>query len=320
MIHEPKQQHALPLTCESYLRGRSNNSFSLSFWLTVRSILFLYCSFGILSPISMSDALNTPNFVKTGANMNKIQFKTLLMDMDGVLAEVSMSYRAAIEKTCHIYGALSVNQDSITEWKMRGNANDDWKLTYDLIKNDPDGRSDVSLAEVTKTFESLYQGDGTSPGLYKLETLIPSRETLLELRKRSNPGIGIVTGRPRSDCMKFLKDFNIDDLVDVTYCMEDGPSKPDPYPVLYACKMLGIEPSPSVVLVGDTPDDISAAVAAGCSAVGVITPEALEKQLNANQPFDAAPQCVAMRNVGADDILEPGFAALVDRFVPLPKE
>jgi HAD superfamily hydrolase (TIGR01548 family) len=252
--------------------------------------------------------------------MSRIMFKTLLMDMDGVLAEVSMSYRAAIVETCHIYGASSVTQNTVTEWKMRGNANDDWKLTYDLIKDDPYGRKDVSLAEVTNTFESLYQGGDNSPGLYKLETLIPSRETLQELRRRSKPGIGIVTGRPRSDCIKFLKDFDIEDLVDVMYCMEDGPSKPDPYPLLYVCKMLNIEPSPSVVLVGDTPDDISAAVAAGCSGVGVITPEALEEQLNANQPFDAAPLCVAMKNVGADCILEPGFAALVDRFAPSLEE
>lgn len=252
--------------------------------------------------------------------MSRIQFKTLLMDMDGVLAEVSKSYRAAIVETCHIYGASSVTQDTVTEWKMRGNANDDWKLTYDLINNDPNGRKDVSLAEVTSTFESLYQGDEKSPGLYKLETLIPSRETLLELRKRSKPGIGIVTGRPRSDCMKFLKDFNLDDLVDATYCMEDGPSKPSPYPVLGVCEQLGIQPSPSVVLVGDTPDDISAAVAAGCSGVGVITPEALDAQLSANQPFDDAPLCIAMKKVGADCILEPGFAALVGRFAPTSEE
>ena len=243
------------------------------------------------------------------------EFHTLLLDMDGVLAEVSLSYRTAIEQTCHHYDATSVTQDTITEWKMRGNANDDWKLSYDLIQNDANGKKDITLEDVTNTFESIYQGDGANkPGLYKLETLIPSRETLLELRKRSKPGVGIVTGRPRSDCMKFLKDFDLEDMIDATYCMEDGPSKPDPYPVRRVCELLGVEPSKHVVLVGDTPDDISAAINAGCSGVGVITPEAVTAQIDANQPYDAAPLGIAMKNKGASYVLEPGFASLVDLF------
>jgi HAD superfamily hydrolase (TIGR01548 family) len=286
-------------------------------------LLFLTRTAGFLVhflPKTHSLSIDNRNTIQAKSEiMSAVEFQTLLLDMDGVLAEVSLSYRAAIEKTCHHFGASSVTQDTITEWKMRGNANDDWKLSYDLIKSDPNGRSDFTLADVTTTFELIYQGDGDkTPGLYKLETLIPSKETLIELRKRSRPGIGIVTGRPRSDCMKFLKDFGIDDLIDATYCMEDGPSKPDPYPVQQACILLGIEPTKSVVLVGDTPDDITAAINAGCSGVGVITPEAVQAQQIANQPFDNAPLGIAMKAAGASYILEPGFAALIDRFPPLP--
>lgn len=251
-------------------------------------------------------------------SMSETKFETLLLDMDGVLAEVSQSYRAAIIKTCHAYGAISVTHDTVTEWKIRGEANDDWKLSHDLIKEDPNGRKDITLHEVTETFERFYQGDGEVSGLFSLETLIPSRDTLLELRQRSQPGIGIVTGRPRVDCMKFLKDHGLEDLVDATYCMEDGPSKPDPFPVLKVCQLLGVEPGPSVVLVGDTPDDMKATVSAGCSGVGVITPEAFEAQTSAGKPFETAPLCVAMKAAGADTLFEPGFAALVERF-PKPQ-
>ena len=93
------------------------------------------------------------------ASASPQKYKTLLMDMDGVLAEVSMSYRAAIERTCHAYGAKSVTQETITQWKIRGNANDDWKLSHALILDDPDGRNDVTLQQVTETFERFYQGD-----------------------------------------------------------------------------------------------------------------------------------------------------------------
>lgn len=245
---------------------------------------------------------------------DKPQYKTALFDMDGVLAEVSKSYRAAIILTCHHYGAKSVTDQTVTEWKIRGNANCDWTLSRNLILDDKDGQKDVTLEEVTQTFEDFYQGTKEKEGLYKLETLIPSRETLTELKKRSKAGMGIVTGRPRSDCMKFLKDMNLEDFFSVHYCAGDGPSKPDPHPVKSVCEQLGIKPDKSVILIGDTPDDIRAAVAAGCSGVGVTTPEAVVAQEAKGEPHTSAPMSLAMTECGADMVLPPGFAELVDYF------
>jgi hypothetical protein len=236
--------------------------------------------------------------------------------MDGVLAEVSQSYRAAIVQTCHHFGATSVDLEMISEWKARGNANDDWKLSRDLILNDSNGNHDVSLQEVTDVFERLYQGHGDTLGLCTLETLIPSRETLLELHRRSRPGIGIVTGRPRKDCLAFLRRYDLEGLVSATYCMEDGPSKPDPFPVLRCCELLGVAPDRSVILVGDTPDDIKAAISAGCTGVGVTTPEASQEQEANGEPHTSAKLSLAMQHAGADVILRPGFAELVDMFPP----
>eukprot|EP00978_Attheya_sp_CCMP212_P003956 scaffold8420_cov48-Attheya_sp.AAC.1 len=244
----------------------------------------------------------------------------LLLDMDGVLAEVSQSYRAAIISTCQEYGATSITLDTVAEWKVRGGCNNDWVLSLDLIKLDPNGRSEgLTLDQVTETFERFYQGDPATgtPGMCDLETLIPRHELMVELKRRC-PRMAIVTGRPRSDCDKFLKLHKLDHLFDVCVCMEDGPPKPDPFPVQRACELLAIHPGPSVVFVGDTPDDIRASVSVNCRGIGVATPENAKQSQKDGKPFDSDALCTAMKSCGADQILEPGFEGLLDFFPPVP--
>lgn len=237
----------------------------------------------------------------------------LLLDMDGVLAEVSKSYREAILATCREYGAHSITHDTISQWKARGGCNNDWKLSLDLIKTEKTEK-ELTLEEVTETFERFYQGTETRPGLYELESLIPSMETLRSLCQRCRGKMAIVTGRPRKDCMKFLQLYHLEDLFPVCVCMEDGPHKPDPFPVLEACKLLNIQPDKSVIMVGDTPDDVRSAVQAGCRAVGIVTPESMKVRLENGEKYDSCMMSEAMKECGADVVLKPGFEELVEMF------
>jgi HAD superfamily hydrolase (TIGR01548 family) len=239
---------------------------------------------------------------------------TLLLDMDGVLAEVSKSYRASIISTCHSFGATSVTNDVISECKAKGGCNNDWVLSLDLIKIDPNGTKNVTLEEVTETFEKFYQGEGETKGLFELETLIPTMNTMKELKRKVGTKIAIVTGRPRRDCMKFLKLHSLDTMVDVCVCMEDGPPKPDPFPIVEALKLLNIKPSKEVIMVGDTPDDIRAAIACGCRGVGVATPESVVVSKKEGRAHDTCKLSIAMKECGADVVLEPGFEELVGMF------
>ena len=86
----------------------------------------------------------------------------LLLDMDGVLAEVSRSYRTAIVATALEYG-VTVTAADISACKSMGNANNDWELTRRLVEEA--GVEGVELQDVIDRFERIYQGMHAIPRL-----------------------------------------------------------------------------------------------------------------------------------------------------------
>lgn len=192
-----------------------------------------------------------------------LQPEAILFDLDGVLADVSQSYRIAITETAARFG-VTLSAADVRARKAAGNANDDWLLTTTLIR---DAGHAASLVDVTTVFERLYQGDGTAPGLREAETLTTSRSWLADLARRTP--LAIVTGRPRADAERFLVDHGIRDLFDAVIVHEDGPLKPDPFPVRAAMDALGVS---RAWMIGDTPDDVRAARAAGALPLGIIAP------------------------------------------------
>lgn len=191
--------------------------------------------------------------------------EALLLDMDGVIANVAESYRRAIVLAAGSFG-VPVTREDVEAAKARGDANNDWIVTQRLLA-DAGVRAD--LAAVTERFEAFYTGtagDGEGP-LFERETMIPSRRTLEDLAALLP--IAIVTGRPRRDCDRFLDRFGIRGLFGAIVCMEDAPRKPDPAPVAMAMARLRVT---SAWMVGDTSDDLVAARGAGALPIGVIPP------------------------------------------------
>ncbi|HEX2839116.1 MAG TPA: aminotransferase class I/II-fold pyridoxal phosphate-dependent enzyme [Phycisphaerales bacterium] len=187
----------------------------------------------------------------------------LLFDMDGVIADVSESYRRAISLTAASFG-VSITPGAISAAKAEGDANNDWVLTQRLLKR---RGVDAPLGEVTARFEALYHGGDGSPGLAAAESLIPDCGLLERLAARVP--LAIVTGRPRQDCERFLSRFGLTHLFSATVCMEDGPAKPSPATVRRALELLAVD---AAWMIGDTPDDVVAARKAGVVPIGIAPP------------------------------------------------
>lgn len=185
--------------------------------------------------------------------------EAILFDMDGVLADVSQSYRKAIIDTAAKFDVPVTGAD-IAEAKARGGANNDWELTWRLITS---RGGQARLEDVTRHFEELYQG-----GLWQEERFLWERQALTGLSQRLP--LGIVTGRPRRDAVRFLEAHGVRDVFRTIVCMEDGPLKPDPAPVRRALDDLGVR---YAWMVGDTPDDLVAARRAGVVPLGICPPQ-----------------------------------------------
>lgn len=181
----------------------------------------------------------------------------LLLDMDGVIADVGRTYRRAVVDTARAFG-VEVSDSEVAARKRKGRANDDWILTRDLIEA---GGGPARLDDVRVRFQEILRP------LMADEELIPSTRTLRLLATRTR--LGIVTGRPRVEALAFLERFGIPACFEVVITREDAPSKPDPQPVWLALERLGVT---RAWMVGDTVDDLAAARGAGVVPIGVVAP------------------------------------------------
>src|SRR5260370_27699960 len=103
----------------------------------------------------------------------------LVFDMDGVLVDVSESYRETIARTAEHFTGIKVTRRQIQEYKNQGGWNDDWRLTQHIVA---EAGRDVPLHEVVAQFQRLFRGNG-SDGLMLRER---SEEHTSELQSHLN--------------------------------------------------------------------------------------------------------------------------------------
>ena len=193
--------------------------------------------------------------------------KALLLDMDGVLVDVRGSFRRAIAETVLHFTGAEPAPGAVQAKKDQGGFNNDWVLSQSLIR---DAGHAVDFEDVKAHFNGVYRGDDFD-GLIATEPAAIQTETLEELAGRYR--LALVTGRPEADAEWTLRRFGWDALVPIVVGMgrQAGREKPDPYGLELALAELDVQPA-DAAFAGDTVDDMAAATAAGCAAVGVVPP------------------------------------------------
>jgi HAD superfamily hydrolase (TIGR01509 family) len=98
-------------------------------------------------------------------------------------------------------------------------------------------------------------------------TLLPGARIVIEALHRRGLPLAIATRNSRFITEATLAKLNLP--FELVMTRDDGPVKPDPWPVLHACQTWGIDPRETVV-IGDYRFDIEAGRAAGAKTVLLI--------------------------------------------------
>jgi HAD superfamily phosphatase len=185
----------------------------------------------------------------------------IVFDMDGVLVEVTESYRATIQVTVKHFTGIEPTRAEIQDWKNRGGYNDDWKLSSHMIAA---LGQEVPFQDVVDYFQAIFHGSETEKGLIEHEIWMAG-DGLLERLARSCR-LAIFTGRLRWEANVTLNRFSPNGFDPVVGCDDVIHSKPNPEGLL---KIRDSVEHGSIWYVGDTVDDARASKAAGVPFIGI---------------------------------------------------
>ena len=190
-----------------------------------------------------------------------------VFDIDGVVRDVSSSYRRAIADTVEYFtaGAYRPTQSDIDRLKSEGIWNNDWEASQELVYRyfETRGRErsqiDLDYSTLVAYFQSLYQG--TDPqnwtGYICDETLL-LQPTYLEQLSAFGVPWGFFSGATRDEANYVLKRLGL--ISPALIAMEDAPGKPDPTGLLVVVRELETQhqlPATTPVLyAGDTVADM----------------------------------------------------------------
>lgn len=192
----------------------------------------------------------------------------VVFDIDGVVRDVSGSYRRAIADTVEHFTQKAYRPTplDIDKLKSEGTWNNDWEASQELIyryfETHSYSREQLQLDynAIVTFFQSRYRGSDPDnfTGYICNEPLLLHSRYLEELTKAEIPW-GFFSGATRASATYILEQ-RLGLKSPVLIAMEDAPGKPDPTGLFATVRLLDsystIDKSTPVVYVGDTVADM----------------------------------------------------------------
>ena len=186
--------------------------------------------------------------------------QVMVFDMDGVLVDVTESYRETIVLTVEHFTGKKISREKIQDYKNAGGWNNDWALSQKICR---DLGVDVSYSTVVEYFNHLFLGEG----MIHRERWLP-RDGLLD-RLSANFEFAIFTGRTTEEAEITLNREGLRDRFLLVSADDVEREKPAPDGLL---KIAALAPSKKLLYIGDTVDDARCARAANVPFIGIAAP------------------------------------------------
>ena len=211
--------------------------------------------------------ITTPRVQDLSIFFNALNKKDMLVfDLDGVIFDVSNSYRLAIKETFKYFANKEISDNEIQSAKELGGLNCDWDLTKYLLESHG---VNICLGDIIKVFQNIFFNSEASgsKGIIDNEKLALDPQIFEKLSDKYD--FSVFTGRPKVEAIYSLEKFGIlkyfckiisqDDI-------EKEMRKPHPEGLNRIKKETIYN---DICYFGDTIDDIYAAVASNTTVFGV---------------------------------------------------
>jgi HAD superfamily phosphatase len=185
----------------------------------------------------------------------------LVFDMDGVLVDVTDSYRETIVQTVEHFTGKTITRELIQDYKNQGGWNNDWSLSQKICA---DLGVEIPFPKVVEYFNWLF----LEQGLIHRERWLPRAGLLDHLSERFD--LAIFTGRNQQEAGITLEREGVRERFLVIASDDVENEKPAPDGLL---KIAGLHPGRKMLYVGDTVDDARCARSANVPFIGIAAPQ-----------------------------------------------
>lgn len=193
--------------------------------------------------------------------MSKVHgpIRAVLFDLDGTLVHTAPDIRAALNTSMLANGLAPVSEAQVAAFIGRGGR----VLAQRAIESQHRSEPELALA----VFEGYVDAYRTQLGT--LSHALPGAARCLQQLAARGLKLAVVTNALQRFAEAILARYELSGYLQLIVGGDRiSPGKPHPDPLWFACRTLGMQPS-EALMVGDSINDIEAADAAGCMAVGI---------------------------------------------------
>lgn len=185
-----------------------------------------------------------------------LRVKAVIIDLDGTLADSVPDLAAAANMMLRELGRPDLPESLIRTFVGKGIP----KLVERVLAGSLEGNvPETALKAALPVYERYYAGVNG-----KHTTLFPGVAEGLEALRAAQLPLACVTNKAERFTTPLLEQLGIAPYFSQVIAGDTLPQKkPDPAPLLYACRRFGIEPR-EMLMIGDSMNDAQAARTAGC--------------------------------------------------------